>query len=391
MRFTALALDVTERCNLACDYCYKTGKLEEGLSEEMGRTILRWFFSQAGRRPVRVSCMGGEPLLETDLVCSLAAWSREVHTARVKWGVTSNLLLLTEEIAERFRELEIGIHCSIDGTQEAHDRHRRTPDGASTWGSVVEKVSLALRVSPNDTARYTVHPDCVESMHQGVLTLLGLGFRSVAAVPVFCTHDWIPERLAALEAQMVATSEWFIAECRRGEDLSHIKWIRDGLARLVRPTIRHSSCGAGRRMIASDVRGDLYPCHRYAGVGKPRDAVHLGSVRDGISADKRRAFLDYRLGDTCLACENVFLCVSRCSAERWSSNASVDRPIPAACAFSSYVRKCCTYIHAVLTAEGNHRYGRYLKKIAGPRRRGSGPAADKGQAPSSARKAVGEH
>jgi len=364
MLFKTLDLDLTERCNFACDYCYKHDKNNERLTEEMGKKILTWFFEQNKVDELSVNCLGGEPLLELNLLCMLIDWTKSVRKRPVKWGVTSNLSLLTEAVAGTLKLYDINVHCSIDGVKEAHDAHRKKKNGEGTWLSVIKAVPLALKVSPYDTGRYSVHPDSVQYMHEGILNILGMGFRSVAPVPVFCSDGWTETTISEMYKQMGLTAEWFMSMCRTGQTNLSVKWIRDGLRRLLNPRIQFSACGAARGMISADVRGNLWPCHRYTGVDRPKDAMHLGNVTDGIIEERRTTFLESDIPKICISCENVFLCASRCAAERWSTYNDLTKPLPVACQFSGFVRKWVTYIHAVLSSEKCKPYlDRYLPNV----------------------------
>lgn len=77
------------------------------------------------------------------------------------------------------------------------------------------------------------------------------------------------------------------------------------------PSRHMMSCGGGRTMVAVDVLGDIYPCHRFVGVKEmrmgsiyaPFDQLHTGEFADHVSFHQtgcRTCFLRFTCGGSCM-------------------------------------------------------------------------------------------
>jgi len=81
---------------------------------------------------------GGEPLLAgADYIASLARRIRRAApNVAVDFGLQTNGLLLTDEVLDKFEADGIAVSLSIDGPRHAHDLHRTTRKGRSSFDRV---------------------------------------------------------------------------------------------------------------------------------------------------------------------------------------------------------------------------------------------------------------
>lgn len=85
---------------------------------------------------------GGEPLLAgVDAIIQFAATLRAA-TPAVDIGLQTNGLLITEAALHAFSEARIAVSLSLDGPQEANDRHRTTRKGRSSFRKTLEALEL---------------------------------------------------------------------------------------------------------------------------------------------------------------------------------------------------------------------------------------------------------
>lgn len=151
-RITSFLVKVASRCNLDCDYCYVYHHADQSwrvmprlLSDEHRDAFadrLAEYAAAVGLRRVAVIFHGGEPLLAG--VSRLVDFARKVRsTARdveVEFGLQTNGLLLTDTVLDGLEAEAISVSLSMDGPREAHDLHRTTRKGRSSF----DKVEAAL-------------------------------------------------------------------------------------------------------------------------------------------------------------------------------------------------------------------------------------------------------
>jgi uncharacterized protein len=152
---TEFVLKVHSRCDLACDHCYIYEHADQSWLRRparMSREVLHAATVRVAEHAekhalpqVSVILHGGEPLLLGP------ARMREVLTelrrtimpvARLRLGMQTNGVLLTERFCEVLAEFDVRVGVSLDGDRAANDLHRRFRNGASSYERVVHGISL---------------------------------------------------------------------------------------------------------------------------------------------------------------------------------------------------------------------------------------------------------
>ena len=106
------------------------------MSFEVGKKALDFLIANSGnRRNLEVDFFGGEPLMNWQVVKDLVAYGREqekLHDKKFRFTLTTNGVLLNDEVME-FCNREMGnVVLSIDGRKEVHDKMRPFRKGAGS-------------------------------------------------------------------------------------------------------------------------------------------------------------------------------------------------------------------------------------------------------------------
>ena len=123
-----LFLELTTRCNERCLHCGSyCGEIQNNeLTLEQYMTFLDQIKADFNINDFMLCITGGEPLLRKDFFCIMDYANR----LGFKWGMTSNGILITPEVAEKLATVGMQtISISIDGLEETHDAFRQTPGG----------------------------------------------------------------------------------------------------------------------------------------------------------------------------------------------------------------------------------------------------------------------
>ncbi|WP_447953549.1 cyclophane-forming radical SAM/SPASM peptide maturase YhhB [Sphingopyxis chilensis] len=151
-RITSFLVKVASRCNLDCDYCYvyhhadqswrRMPKLLGKEHQDAFARRLAEYAASVDLRRASVIYHGGEPLLAG--VDYLVQFTRKIRSAaagvEVDFGMQTNGLLLTDDALDKLQAEGIAVSLSMDGPREAHDLHRTTRRGRSSF----DKVEAAL-------------------------------------------------------------------------------------------------------------------------------------------------------------------------------------------------------------------------------------------------------
>ena len=136
-----LVMNLTNQCNLSCQYCYEFGadKLAtpEGKPKFMdlptAKASVDFLLTQAeGRKAVHITFFGGETLMNFPLLKQVVTYATEKageKGCRVDFSLTTNATLLTPTIIDFLSENQIGVTVSMDGPKEMHDQLRVFSNG----------------------------------------------------------------------------------------------------------------------------------------------------------------------------------------------------------------------------------------------------------------------
>lgn len=123
-RPTKVQIDVTNRCNFDCRYCYNKNNDFLGQKEFSDEQLLKLVDKVIEEvNPVVISFSGGEPLIRKDIL--LKAISKLKDNDIYSW-LTTNAFLMNKDLAVRFKDAGLNkIFTNIDSnSQEVHDTLR---------------------------------------------------------------------------------------------------------------------------------------------------------------------------------------------------------------------------------------------------------------------------
>ena len=158
-----LILCLTEDCNLQCKYCiysdnyeYSRNSSKNTMKIETGKKAIDYFFKlnekQSSRNPgkkLAISFYGGEPLLCLSTMDKLMQYARRNTPLRLTFVMTTNGLLLNDEVADFIVKNNIFLAISLDGNKENHDRNRITRYGHGSFDIVYTNINRFLERHPD--------------------------------------------------------------------------------------------------------------------------------------------------------------------------------------------------------------------------------------------------
>jgi uncharacterized protein len=330
----AIALAVSEHCNLGCGYCYADGGGFGSAPKHMPWETAKASIDQLldGVPPggtARVAFLGGEPLLNRTVLRAATDYATERTVAKgqtLRLAITTNATALNEDDAAFLAHHGFAVTVSMDGERELHDALRPTLGGTGSYDRIVARLPPLLarqgerpmpgRAPMQVTARITVTPRH-RALRATIEHLMALGFHSVGVSPSLSARDPSLQLsdgdLNALLAQMIDCAEEFERRAVRGEHYPFSNML-SAMQEIHRGTHRPLPCGAGAGYLGVSADGELSACHRF--VGDERAA--MGSVWDGVDDVARGRWLAVRHVDRqepCGSCWARYLCGGGCHHE----------------------------------------------------------------------------
>ena len=125
----AMCLHVAHTCNLNCSYCFASQGKYKGdralMSFEVGKQAFDFLIANSGtRKNLEVDFFGGEPLMNFDVVKQLVKYARSIekqHNKNFRFTLTTNGVLLDDEIIEFLNKEMSNVVLSFDGRKHVHD------------------------------------------------------------------------------------------------------------------------------------------------------------------------------------------------------------------------------------------------------------------------------
>ena len=331
----ALCLHVAHDCNLACTYCFAGEGEYHGerslMSLETGRKALDMLVASSGKRVnLEVDFFGGEPLMNFDVVRSLVEYGRSLekeHNKKFRFTLTTNGMLLNDEILEFANKEMANLVLSIDGRKEVHDRMRPRRGGQGSYDEIVPKFIKAAN-SRNQVNYYVrgTYTHYNTDFAEDVKHLAELGFEQISVEPVVAPPDKDyairQEDIPTLLDQYDILSKYLLDRKKNGKSVNFFHFMID-LKQGPCAYKRLSGCGSGTEYLAVAPNGDLYPCHQF--VGMPE--FIMGNVDTGVtntSLRDRFALCNVYSKKACSDCFAKLYCSGGCSANAYNFTGDIN-------------------------------------------------------------------
>jgi len=358
----ALCLHIAHDCNLACRYCFA----EEGeyhgrravMSYEVGKAALDFLIRNSGnRRNLEVDFFGGEPLMNFEVVKKLVSYGREqekIHNKNFRFTLTTNGVLLNDEIMEFANREMANVVLSIDGRKEVNDRMRPFRNGTGSYDLIVPK--FRKFADSRNQEKYYVRGTFTHNnldFSEDVLHLADLGFQQISVEPVVAAPT---ESYALQEGDLPRLFEEYDRLARelirrkkenRGFQFFHFMIDLEGGPCVAK---RLSGCGSGTEYLAVTPWGDFYPCHQFVG----NEAFLMGNVTEGVknlSLQKEFKGCNVYAKEKCRNCFARFYCSGGCAANSWNFHGSITDTYDIGCELQKKRIECAIMIKAALAEE----------------------------------------
>lgn len=331
----ALCLHVAHTCNLNCSYCFASQGKYQGdkalMTFEVGKQALDFLIDHSGtRHNLEVDFFGGEPLMNWDVVKQLVAYarSREKESGKnFRFTLTTNGMLLDDEVTEFCNKEMSNVVLSLDGRPEVHDLLRKDYQGRGSYDVIVPKFKEFVK-KRGDLSYYirgTYTHNNVDFSND-IFHIADMGFTELSMEPVVCDpsdpYALTQADLPVLYEQYEILAKEMLKRDRENRGFSFYHYnidLENG------PCIykRISGCGSGSEYLAVTPWGELFPCHQFVGDEK----YSMGNVWDGVTntamQDKFKKCNVYSRPE-CKDCWAKLYCSGGCAANAYHATGDIN-------------------------------------------------------------------
>ena len=358
----ALCLHIAHDCNLACRYCFAGEGEYKGdrslMSFEVGKKALDFLVANSGsRRNLEVDFFGGEPLLNFEVVKQLVAYGRELektHDKHFRFTLTTNGVLLRDDVIEFANKEMDNIVLSVDGRKEVHDYMRPFKVGQGSYDLIIDKFKKVAE-SRNQQKYYVRGTFTHNNLDfvKDVLHLADEGFEQISVEPVVADpaepYAIQPEDIAEICQGYDELAKEMLKRKKEGRGFNFFHYMIDLSGG---PCVykRLSGCGSGTEYLAVTPWGDLYPCHQFVG----EEEFCLGNVDDGIvNTEMRDTFklCNVYAKKECRDCFAKFYCSGGCAANAYHCHQDINKPYEIGCELQRKRVECAIMLQAAYANE----------------------------------------
>lgn len=299
-------LIVTNRCNLACRYCFVHQESIDMPLQVAYDTIDFLVKNNPNDKTYhQIFFFGGEPLLRYhDLIVPVIEYVHHKYPHRnFSFSMTTNCVLLDEEKIKFFNENKVFILTSIDGNKSTQDFNRPFHGGAGSHDIVEKNIKELLKTRKNLQFRSTIVPETCHNLFNNYLYAHSLGYSSMFWITDAYTHSWEKqEEQDAYYEQMVKITNHYIDYFKQNNkpfiSLKHLERhfiqveedYKNILAGKTPPNFEtHIKCGYGNNSnVAVSAEGDMYACQELVTNEGKNNLFWIGNIYTGVDNEKRQ-------------------------------------------------------------------------------------------------------
>ncbi len=310
-RVQFLILQVTQSCNLRCDYCTYSGQYNnrvhsgKSMTWELAKKSIDYLYDHSNEiEKVRISFYGGEPLLRFDLIKKCVEYVKETYPDRItNYGITTNGTLLSGEIAEFLINNHFSITISLDGSKKDHDANRKFANGEGSFDTIINNIKeiskhnkefikniifntvLNPKSDYGTVRNYFNSEDVICDAEVGLSLMEEINYKGdISFSSEFINirrYDYFLLLMAMVKKLKKEAIPKFMSEIKAGIDIDYSTMEDSGS---LNKTWHHGGpCIAGAMRMFVNTDGVIYPCEKAVETSK---ATIIGKMDEGTDPEK---------------------------------------------------------------------------------------------------------
>ena len=294
-----VTFQVTDRCNLACTYCYQINKGTRRMSIETAKKFVdivlggdNDYVNPEIAGGIVFEFIGGEPFLEIELIQQICDYIEEKMILtnhpwlyRHTYSICSNGVLYSEpkvqEFLLKYRNI-LSFSVTIDGNKELHDSCRVFPTGEGSYDLAVSAANDWMSRGFYMGSKITIAPGNLKYLYDAIIHMIDLGYEEINANCVY-EKGWELHHATEFYYQLKKIADYFYDN--KLEYSHYLSLFEEDFFKPKKPDDIDNWCGGTGLMLSCDPDGYLYPCIRYmeSSLGDSRKPIRIGHVDTGLA------------------------------------------------------------------------------------------------------------
>lgn len=338
-RLKQLILQVTQQCNLRCEYCAYSGIYDGNRTHTAGKQMdfetakkaIDFFFAHSTESAnVAIGFYGGEPLLEFNLIKKCVDYINTINEGKhIMFSMTTNGTLLSGDIAKFVAENKFVLGISLDGSKKEHDVSRKFANGKGSFDIVIQNLKDLAEKYPeyereNVNIFTTVNPymdlGCVLEYFSTSDIINDHSIMFNTMVPTNLKDDIqykesyfqvrSYEYIKGLFSMVDKLDQKYVSQLTRSSldfatRLKKNLYFKSELSSIIHPG---GPCQPGILRLFVRYDGNFYPCER---VNENLEYYRIGSLDEGFLLDRMKNIMNIGTltSNECISCWNLRQCM----------------------------------------------------------------------------------
>jgi uncharacterized protein len=353
-KLSQLILQVTQSCNLRCEYCIYSGEYKQRthsqrqMSWEIAKKGIDYLISHSrDSEIIMISFYGGEPFLRFEFMKQCTEYAKQAGEGKeILFNITTNGTIMDEDIENFLVENDIRLTFSLDGPEEVHNKNRKFAyTGIGSFHTLINNIKKIK----NDYPQYykkNVQFHTVVDIENGFNCISNyVGGEEIFSDIIFTTStisndytaknkkvsdDFLSERnyeffkILLMRIGKISTKQ--ISKILFGpyEEICRKRINNTDYGDTIFTKGHHSGpCIPGAKRLFLNAEGLLYPCER---VSEASEIAKIGNIEDRINLKKGEALLNIERysSDLCRNCWAYRYCSACIKAIDGLTNFSIE-------------------------------------------------------------------